>query len=107
MLARDEIEVNKDGGSTPLYIACHVGHTEIVTMLLARGEIGVNQACTDDGATPLYATCFNGHFEIGKLLLACGEIEVNQVSPTAQYFLQWPPRYSTALVSLQRKLDCY
>ena len=57
LLACDAIDVNKaaDDGTTPLYNACHKGHTVAVKSLLACDEIDLNKARTDGGATPLRA----------------------------------------------------
>ena len=39
-------------GATPLYIASREGHAEVVSMLLAKQGVDVNQT-TNDGFTPL------------------------------------------------------
>ena len=46
-------------GQTPLCVACHAGHTKIVSLLLekGRGTIDVNQATKEVGATPLFIAC--------------------------------------------------
>ena len=49
----DVNQAKNDDGSTPLHIACHKGHIEEVTTLLAENA-DVNQAA-NDGNTPLYA----------------------------------------------------
>ena len=58
-----------DDGSTPLNIACELGHTVIVTMLLARDGIDVNQARTDGGLTPLHSTILKGDLATAQLLV--------------------------------------
>ena len=64
----DVNQAKNDDGSTPLHIACHKGHIEEVTTLLAENA-DVNQAA-NDGITPLYAACHNGHIEVVATLLA-------------------------------------
>ena len=64
----DVNQAKNDDGSTPLHIACHKGHIEEVTTLLAENAV-VNQAA-NDGITPLYAACHNGHIEVVATLLA-------------------------------------
>ena len=39
------------------------GHAEVVSMLLAKQGVDVNQA-TNDGFTPLYIASENGHAEV-------------------------------------------
>ena len=56
-----------NNGSTPLYIASHNGHTEIVSILI-KANANPN-LYLDDGATPLYIASQNGHTDINSLLL--------------------------------------
>ena len=84
LLACDGIEVNNgwDDEWTPLYIACTLGHTAIVAMLLARAArdvIEVNKAAVD-GATPLLAACHKGHTDIIRILLADGRADVHKAT---------------------------
>jgi hypothetical protein len=81
LLACDGIDVNKANavdGTTPLFMACQNGHTEVVGLLLACDGIEVNKAKTTTGATPLYMACQEGHTEVVGLLLACDGIDVNK-----------------------------
>ena len=64
-------------GMTPLYIASQEGHAEVVSMLLAKQGIDVNQA-EDHGATPLLIASEEGHAEVVSMLLAKEGIDVNQ-----------------------------
>jgi ankyrin repeat protein len=52
-----------DDGASPLYIACHNGHLDIVEKLLDNVNTDVNK-CTDSGVSPLYIACQNGHLDI-------------------------------------------
>lgn len=48
---------DKDGGQTPLYIACDRGHPEIVKLLLDNGcDVTLTR---NDGLTALNATCIH------------------------------------------------
>ena len=74
----DVNQAKNDDGSTPLHIACHKGHIEEVTTLLAENA-DVNQAA-NDGTTPLYAACGgNGRAEVVTTLLA-QNADVNQAA---------------------------
>ena len=59
----DVNQAKNDDGSTPLHIACHKGHIEVVATLLAENA-DVNRVAFG-GITPLYAACHNGHIEVG------------------------------------------
>ena len=67
-------------GSTPLFIACQEGHTEIVAKLLASNA-NVNQT-RDDGVTALIIACHKGHTEVVTTLLAANAT-VDQPATTA------------------------
>ena len=41
-----------DDGATPLFLASQSGHSEVVSMLLAKEGVNVNQG--PDGNTPLH-----------------------------------------------------
>jgi len=61
--------------TTPLCVACHRGHAEIVSLLIAVGA-SINQAM-QDGATPLFIACQQSHAEIVQMLIAAGA-SINQ-----------------------------
>mmetsp|Transcript_40549 Transcript_40549/g.79853 ORF Transcript_40549/g.79853 Transcript_40549/m.79853 type:complete len:584 (-) Transcript_40549:82-1833(-) len=63
-------------GVTPLFVAAHEGHAEVVSLLL-EGGADVNQAMTNDGTTPLLIAADEGHAEVLSLLLG-GGADVNQ-----------------------------
>ena len=65
-------------GWSPLFLACDIGFTPAVEILLMTASIDVNQARTDNGSTPLYIACQQGHAPIVELLLAVSGINVNQ-----------------------------
>lgn len=54
---------------TPLYIACHNGHTATVKLLLATDAQKSINLTTLKGETPLYTASAKGHNEIVSLLL--------------------------------------
>jgi len=64
-------------GRTPLYMASQNGHSEVVSMLLAKEGVDVNQA-DNGGFTPLYIASENGHAEVVSMLLAKQGVHVNQ-----------------------------
>ena len=55
------------------------GHAEVVSMLLAKQGVDVNQA-DDDGCTPLYIASQEGHAEVVSMLLAKQGVNVNQAT---------------------------
>jgi ankyrin repeat protein len=64
-------------GMTPLYIASQEGHAEVVSMLLAKQGVNVNQAM-NNGVTPIYIASQEGHAEVVSMLLAKHGVKVNQ-----------------------------
>ena len=67
----------------------HQGHTEVVSMLLARHHIDVNKARTNNegwSITPLRAAINGGHTEIAQLLVIHGSILVAE--PTGAHGIQ-------------------
>ena len=77
----------KKDGATALYIASQNGHPEVVTLLLAKEGVDVNQARIF-GVTPLMKASGNGHLETVKVLLQHEGIDVNlkdKVGATAYY----------------------
>ena len=55
---------------TPLMIACHNGHSDVVRLLL-MATIDVN-ACLEDGTTAIYIACQNSHSRVVCTLLQFG-----------------------------------
>ena len=53
------IDLAKNDGVTPLWIACQEGHENVVTLLLSHNA-DVNLA-KSDGITPLWIACQKGH----------------------------------------------
>ena len=53
---------------------------EVVSMLLAKEGVDVNQAMVNDGATPLFIASQNGHCEVVSMLLAKEDVDVNQAT---------------------------
>jgi RNA polymerase sigma factor (sigma-70 family) len=59
-------------GFTPLALAAHFGHPDVMRLLIERGA-DVNRVATHRVAvTPLHAALFGGHIEAALLLIACG-----------------------------------
>ena len=57
-------------GVTPICIAAHKGHLQVVGMLLAAGAD--RNAADEYGATPILAAAENGNHQIVDMLLAAG-----------------------------------
>ncbi|XP_065924639.1 uncharacterized protein [Magallana gigas] len=65
-----DINLCKEGGASPLYIACKNGHDSTVQLLLSNGA-DIN-LCEENGASPLYIACVDGHDSTVQLLLSNG-----------------------------------
>lgn len=74
--AKDEM------GRTPLHLACHGGHIEMVKYLMAKGAN--IEAKFANGSTALYWAIPEGHIDVVKLLLAAGaDIQAKQNDGTS------------------------
>eukprot|EP00438_Fugacium_kawagutii_P000681 Skav220022 [mRNA] locus=scaffold2981:9028:16296:+ [translate_table: standard] len=60
-----------DDGASPLYIASHQGHLEVVRLLVEAGA-DKNQATKSRGFSPLLIACHKGHTEVARLLIEAG-----------------------------------
>ncbi|CAG2252215.1 unnamed protein product [Mytilus edulis] len=65
----ESMEEQQFGCVTPLYIACSIGYTDVVDMLLVKGA-DVN-ICNKNHESSLFTAAERGHSEIVKLLLDC------------------------------------
>lgn len=72
LLLRNGADINlcKENGASPLYLACQEGHDKIVQLLLSNGA-DLNK-CTKNGASPLTIACQEGHKSIVKTLVHSG-----------------------------------
>ncbi len=61
------VDIRRNDGASPLFIACAEGETDIVKQLLDH-DANVDQ-CTPDGISPLYAACEAQNVDIVKMLL--------------------------------------
>ena len=68
----DEIEVVKldNDGDSPLAMASHKGHIDIVRLLLPIGDMA--NLRNKKGVTPVFLAAENGHLEIVRLLIEVG-----------------------------------
>ena len=71
--AKADVNLKKNDGATPLYIAAQEGQIEIVKLLL-EAKAGINKA-RNDGTTPLYMAAQNGYVEAANILLDQKEID--------------------------------
>ena len=59
------------GGSTPLLLACHLGRTEVVKVLLWDRRVEVNLG-DSEGCTPLWTAACHGHTDMVRWMLGSG-----------------------------------
>lgn len=65
-----DIDLCRDNGSSPLYIACQEGHDNTVKLLLHNGaDVNFRRK---DGTSPFYCACQKGHYNIVQTLLNNG-----------------------------------
>ncbi|MDY6781836.1 MAG: ankyrin repeat domain-containing protein [Cyanobacteriota bacterium] len=68
------VDVQKNQGPTPLYVASVTGHREIVELLIAYGAM-VNQGLDEeDGMNPLLAATVEEHQDVIESLMAHGAV---------------------------------
>ena len=75
--ARLEVEQVDDGGWTPLLHAVHIGHVELVQLLVERGGADVNHVCKAEdaryrGHTPVMHAAMRKHEAVALYLLQAG-----------------------------------
>ncbi|XP_063448389.1 ankyrin repeat domain-containing protein 50-like [Mytilus trossulus] len=68
----------RDNGTSPLYLACQEGHTEVVNMFHNKADIN---KCRDNGSSPLYIACQEGHTEVVKMLIN-NKADINKCKDT-------------------------
>ena len=86
--------------ATPLYIACQLGHTEAVRVLLEH-QADPNIPSSDNKKTPLMAACYNKHAEVVKLLLAHKATDVEALDEDHDTALRYAnDRNNTEIVRL-------
>ncbi|XP_071181366.1 uncharacterized protein [Mytilus edulis] len=68
-------------GSSPLFIACQEGQTEVVQMLI-NNKADINK-CRDTGLSPLYIACQNGHTEVVQMLIN-NKADINKCGDTGE-----------------------
>lgn len=75
----DGLEVDRtdeNDGRTPLNRAAYLGHTEIVRLLVARGDVEKNSK-DRNGSTPLAVAAYKGHEEVVQLLLKRDDVDAD------------------------------
>ncbi|XP_014787114.1 putative ankyrin repeat protein RF_0381 [Octopus bimaculoides] len=68
-----QINLQNSNGDTPLHLACHWGHIDIIHQLLQQSYIDVNMM-DNKGDTPLHLACRGGQTDIVYLLLQCNSV---------------------------------
>ena len=71
LAVKASVNLSDDTGSTPLYLACHAAHEDIVAVLCEQPDINVEQP-NDKGITPLYVAAEHSLFDTAKLLISLG-----------------------------------
>ncbi len=90
-----------DNGSTAIHFAAQCGHTELVTLLMSKYGINVNEL-NKNGYTPLNFASDRGHTEVVKLLLEA-KADVNLANKDGETPLYWASRYGrTEIATLLR-----
>ena len=74
------VNIQNSDGETPLFVAVHEEHPEIVTYLIDNGA-DVNHKSTKDGWTVLHIACFLKNAEIVNILLD-NNVDINVTSNT-------------------------
>jgi ankyrin repeat protein len=74
------VNIQNSDGETPLFVAVHEEHPEIVTYLIENGA-DVNHKSTKDGWTVLHIACFLKNAEIVNILLD-NNVDINVTSNT-------------------------
>jgi ankyrin repeat protein len=68
----EQLDTDSPEGFTPLALAAHFGHTDVMRLLIQRGA-DVNRVATHRLAvTPLHAALFGRQIEAALLLIECG-----------------------------------
>jgi len=65
-----DVNLERNNGVTPAYIASQKGHADVLALLLEKGA-DVNLA-RNDGTTPLIFASINGHIDVVRVLLKSG-----------------------------------
>jgi Ankyrin repeats (3 copies)/Ankyrin repeat len=80
IVASDDIDANKatyGNAHSPLYIAAHLGHADVVRLLLSRGDIDMN-AGDRMGRVPLMAAASRARVNIAEMLLSVDGIDADR-----------------------------
>lgn len=79
-----DVNAKNGDGKTPLHIACESNYEEIVSYLLGREGIRVNDQ-TESGETPLLIAANRANVPILRMLLQRKDIMSTSVRPTARH----------------------
>lgn len=64
----DLVNVRTKGGCTPFFLACALGHVDLVRMAMQNPHVNINLP-DNDLETPFFISCCNGYTEVAQLLL--------------------------------------
>ena len=65
------VEAQSHDGIAPLFVACYLGHADVVERLLAGGA-NIETHSMGGGTTPLSIACEEGHLDVVEMLMAAG-----------------------------------
>jgi hypothetical protein len=87
-----------------LHIACHFGHTKIVSLLLDAPGIDVNVR-SKTSSTPLMVACFRNNHEVVKVLACDPRVKINMSETSGSTPLYWAAQKGN-IESVKRLIVC-
>ena len=72
------ISFKNDGDWTALHMACHLGHADIVELLLSHFPNIDPNIGDNSNRTPLLLACQGGHIKVAKILVDDDRVDINR-----------------------------